>query len=264
MKKPSIGLVLSGGGYKALVHAGTLKFLQEQQIQPSILAGTSAGAIVSCLYAHGMSPMQMVEFFKSVNLFRWSHFTFNKPGLMDVFAFDKYLQEVFADKKIGQLAIPTYITATNITSGTSHVFGPEVKITDAILASCAFPGIFSPYKIQDTLYSDGGVLNNFPTNVVKNKCDYIIGVNACPIEQVNSKELTTIRAVTLRAYELMSAMHNIQQGRLCDWLIEPSSLSKFSTFERNKNKMDEIFNLGYLHAQDTYPTKQDKLQKAIS
>ncbi|MHC5200736.1 patatin-like phospholipase family protein [Myroides sp. LJL119] len=264
MKKPSIGLVLSGGGYKGLVHAGALQFLQEQNIKPNILAGTSAGAIVCCLYAIGMSPLEILDFFKSVNLFRWSHFTFSKPGLIDVYAFDKYLNQVFGNQKIKDLDIKTHITATNITLGKLHVFDSQVKITDAILASCAFPGIFSPYKIQDTLYSDGGVLNNFPTDVLKTKCEYVIGINACPIEQVESKDLTTIRAVTLRAYELMSAMYNKQQGTLCDWLIEPNTLSKYSTFERNKSKMDEIYQLGYQHTSDSFATKQDKLQKAIS
>jgi len=68
MITPKIGLALSGGGYKGIAHAGVLSFLLEQDIHPKILAGTSAGSIVSCLYAFGLTPHEILDFFKSVNI----------------------------------------------------------------------------------------------------------------------------------------------------------------------------------------------------
>ena len=59
-----LGLVLSGGGTKGVAHAGVLKFLEEKGIQPEILAGASVGAIVSCLYAVGKTPKEILDFFK--------------------------------------------------------------------------------------------------------------------------------------------------------------------------------------------------------
>lgn len=263
MNKETIGLALSGGGYRGLAHAGALQFLNENNIQPKEIAGTSAGSIVSCLYAIGMDPKEMLDFFKSVNLFNWQHFTLKKAGLIDVNAFDKYLNKVFANKTLGDLKIPVHITATDISKGTLHFFDKNTKIADAILASSAFPGIFSPYEINGMIFSDGGIINNFPTKILKKNCDFIIGVNVCPLQVVEQEELTSIRAVTLRAYDLMTAMNNIQQSTICDWLIEPHELTKYSTFERNKLKMDKIFEIGYEATKESYIQNQDKFTKAI-
>ena len=259
----SIGLVLSGGGYKGLAHAGTLHFLEEKNITINALAGTSAGSIVSCLYASGMAPQDILGFFKSVNLFNWQYFTFKKPGLLDVNYFDKFLVQIFGDKTLKDLNIPVYITATDIAKGETHIFDFETKVVDAILASSAFPGVFSPYEIDGKLYSDGGILNNFPTNILRENFATIIGVNVCPIQTINKNQLSSIRAVTFRAYDLMTATQNIARGKLCDWLIEPRELVKYSTFERNKQKMDQIYDIGYQTAQNTYQENKDKIGKAI-
>lgn len=261
--KLTTGLALSGGGYKGIAHAGVLHFLEEQQIKPDQIAGTSAGSIVACLYAYGLRPLEILDFFKSVSIFNWHHFTIKKAGLMDVSAFDKYLVKIFEDKKIGDLPVPTLITATNIVTGRLHIFNEKTKIVDAILASSAFPGVFSPYQIGNKLYSDGGILNNFPTNILQGRTDYIIGVNVCPLQEVNEKDLKSIRSVTVRAYELMTTLNNHQKGDLCDWLIEPKALTQYSTFERNKARMDEIFELGYETAKESFKDKAVNFEKAI-
>ena len=64
--KGKIGLVLSGGGTKGIAEAGVLQFLEEKNIHPEVIAGTSAGAIVGGLYAFGKSPNEILDFFKSV------------------------------------------------------------------------------------------------------------------------------------------------------------------------------------------------------
>ncbi|MDR2222003.1 MAG: patatin-like phospholipase family protein [Flavobacteriaceae bacterium] len=252
MNNKRIGLVLSGGGHKGIAHAGALAFLQEKNIYPTILAGASAGSIVSCLYSIGMEPKQILHFFKSVNIFNWEFLTWSKPGIIDVNAFEKYLKRVFEDKTLGDLPLPVYINATNIATGRIHLFSRQTKVVDAILASCAFPGIFTPYKIDDIVFSDGGILNNFPTDIIKYDCDLLIGCNVCPIQQIDANELKSIKSVAVRAYELMAAMQNRTQGQLCDWLIEPIGLTAYSTFERNKKRMDEIFELGYTSAKNSY------------
>ncbi|KUF41927.1 patatin [Myroides marinus] len=257
-----IGLVLSGGGYKGIAHAGVLQFLDEQNIRPNYIAGTSAGSIVSSLYAAGIKPQEILTFFKSVNLFNWQHFTLKKAGLIDVNTFDKYLNKVFGDKTIGELNIPVYINATNIVTGEQQIFKKKTRIVDAVLASSAFPGVFSPYQIGDKIYSDGGILNNFPIDVIKKKCDLIIGVNVNPLQQVQAENFTSIRAVTVRAYELMTTMQNAKGGQLCDWLIEPKELTLYSTFERSRKKMDEIYELGYNTAKESFKEKQDIFKKA--
>ena len=167
LKTKSIGLVLSGGGSKGLAHAGVIKFLEEQNIKPSQIAGTSAGSIVGALYAWGKTPEEILEFFKSIYLFHWKHLTFKKAGLIDSESFRIYFHSIFGNAVLSDLKIPIQITATDMVRGKLKVFGPKIKIVDAILASSAFPGILSPYEIEGSIYSDGGILNHFPTDILQ-------------------------------------------------------------------------------------------------
>lgn len=251
-EKNTIGLIFSGGGSKGIAHAGVLKFLNEIGIQPSHIAGTSSGAIVSALYAWGMKPEEILEFFKSIYFFHWRHFTFRKAGFIDSEAFRDYFVSVFKDATLGDLPYKMHLTATDLVSGKLRIFGSETKIADAVLASSAFPGVISPYEIDGRLYSDGGIVNHFPSDILQGRCDKLIGIYVSPVQKIEAKDLTTIKSVTARAYDLLSANSNMQKFTLCDWVISPDDLALYSTFETNKAKMDEIFNIGYEAAKKSY------------
>ena len=252
LNSKSIGLVLSGGGSKGIAHAGAIKFLEEQGIKPKLLAGTSAGSIIAGLYAFGKTPEEILNFFQSVVFFHWRHFTLKKPGIVDPESFRYYFEKLVGTTKIGDLSIPVKITATDLISGKLKVFSEETKLSDAILASSSFPGMFSPYKINGHLYSDGGILNHFPSDLLQGQCEKIIGIYVSPIQNVEAKDLNSIRAVSTRAFELLSAHGNYQKFDLCDWVIEPKALSNYSTFETNKSKMKVIFDIGYNEAKKTF------------
>ncbi|RZJ56154.1 MAG: patatin [Flavobacterium sp.] len=248
----TVGLILSGGGSKGIAHAGVLKFLDEVDIRPSHIAGTSSGAIVSSLYAWGMGPEEILEFFKSIYFFHWRHFTFRKAGFIDSDAFRLYFTSIFKDITLGDLPYKMHITATDMVSGKLKIFGQETKVADAVLASCAFPGILSPYTIDGRIYSDGGIVNHFPTDVLQGRCDRLIGVYVSPIQKIGPKDLQTIKSVTSRAYDLLSANSNMQKFTICDWVVSPDDLALYSTFETKKSKMDEIFSIGYEAAKKSY------------
>lgn len=248
----TIGLVLSGGGSKGIAHAGVLKFFDEEGIVPYHIAGTSSGAIVSSLYAGGKKPEEILEFFKSIYFFHWRHFTFKKAGFIDSGAFRNYFTTIFKDAIIGDMPYKMHLTATDLVSGKLRVFGPETKIVDAVLASSAFPGVISPHEIDGRIYSDGGIINHFPTDILQGRCDTLIGVYVSPIQKIKAADLKSIKAVTTRAYDLLSANSNMQKFTLCDWIISPDELALYSTFETNRIKMDEIYKIGYEAAKKSY------------
>jgi NTE family protein len=248
----NIGLVLSGGGSKGIAHAGALQFLEEQNIVPSQLSGSSAGAIVAALYASGLSPKDILSFFKSIYFFHWKHFTFSKAGFIDPESFKNYFSGIFQDTLLGDLKIPIHITATNMVKGNLTVFDAKTKTIDAILASSAFPGVISPYEINGEWYSDGGILNHFPTELLRNKCDFLIGVYVSPMQKIDAKDLSSIKSVTSRAFDLLTANSSLIKFDHCQWVIEPEELSAYSTFETSKSKMDAIFKIGYEAAKKSY------------
>jgi NTE family protein len=248
----NIGLVLSGGGSKGIAHAGALQFLEEQNIVPSQLSGSSAGAIVAALYASGLSPKDILSFFKSIYFFHWKHFTFSKAGFIDPESFKNYFSGIFQDTLLGDLKIPIHITATNMVKGNLTVFDAKTKTIDAILASSAFPGVISPYEINGEWYSDGGILNHFPTELLRDKCDFLIGVYVSPMQKIDAKDLSSIKSVTSRAFDLLTANSSLIKFDHCQWVIEPEELSAYSTFETSKSKMDAIFKIGYDAAKKSY------------
>lgn len=251
-----VGLALSGGGHKGIAHAGVLKFLEEKDIYPEILAGTSAGAIVAALYAKGKTPEQILELFQSVSLFNWNVFTTRKAGLFDTDRLEIYLNKEFEDITIGELNKEIYISATDMERGRLKIFNKDTLVKRAVLASCAFPGVFSPVVIDSKIYSDGGLLNNYPVNTIQGRCDYLIGSNVNPVVDLPSKKLRSIKSITLRSFEIMM-MHNSHiYKNQCDWHIEPKELSNYFTFETSKIRMKQIFDIGYNEAKSTFSDSQ--------
>lgn len=243
---------MSGGGTKGVAHAGVIKFLEEKNIKPNILACCSAGSIVGCLYAAGKSPEDILNFFKSVYFFNWRHFAINKPGLVSSAIFRHYLEPIFEDQKLGDLEKEVRIVATELISGEQKIFDSNYRVVDAIIASCSIPGITTPYIVGNEMFSDGGVLNNFPADIIKNDCDQMIGVYVSMPEEVNMSQLSTIRSVTTRAYELLSHRTEIYKFAFCDWFISTKELATYGTFERKSHRLEEIFEIGYQAAKTSF------------
>ena len=90
-----IGLVLSGGGVRAIAHIGFIKVLLENNIVPERVSGTSAGALVAALYAAGYQPDEMLSFFKQTPLLKFSLYARGKVGLMDSDKYELYFKKYF-------------------------------------------------------------------------------------------------------------------------------------------------------------------------
>lgn len=242
-----IGLVLSGGGMRGAAHIGVIKALQENDIKISEISGVSAGAIVGSLYANGMKWDEMLKFFKSVNVTDYKKFAFGKPGFINTDKYYKTLQGIFPDDNFDALKIPLHINATNIITGENRTFN-KGKLIKPILASAAFPGVYTPVELDGKHYVDGGVLNNFPVEVLKEKNNKIIGVYVNPFGELDIKELKYSYSVLERAYRIKSTKEDFAKFENCDVLVCPDQLNKFGIFDNSK--VDEIFEFGYSKAKE--------------
>lgn len=241
----NIGLVLSGGGIRGIAHIGVIKALEEMDINPTRIAGTSAGAIVGALYASGIGWEEMLSFFKSIELFSISNYAMNKPGFVDSTKFYDKLQKFLPVHRFEDLKKPLYITATNLLEGTLTVFHTGELIWP-LLASAAVPGIFTPIKIKNHYYIDGGTLNNFPVELIKKKCDGIIGVYVNPLGKEKMENLNHSFSIIERAYHIKMANESLLKFEDCDILIHPKNIGDYKLF--SAKNADAIFQLGYNEA----------------
>ncbi|WP_190811037.1 patatin-like phospholipase family protein [Flagellimonas sp. S3867] len=242
MKTKNIGLVLSGGGHRGVAHAGGIKALEEFGIYPNIISGASAGALVGALYAANYSPEAIKEIFKKIKLFNISRLARKKAGFINVETFYDFLLDYFKTDNFEALSKKMYVTATDLVNAKVNVFDKD-NLIYPILASASFPGILTPVSIKGTLYSDGGILDNFPVDPIIDQCDVIYGIYASPIRKMAAEEFKHSYNVLDRAFHLRIHQHSITKFKLCDLVIYPKDLSKYGLF--NTDHIDEVFEIGY-------------------
>jgi NTE family protein len=211
IKKPrkKIGLVLSGGGAKGLAHIGILKKIEEAGIKIDYIGGTSMGAIVGGLYASGYNANQLDSIFKSLNyenvlkditprevksFYEKKNeetyaitLPFNKlklgipaslsKGIFNYWLINMLTYHVKDINNFEDLPIPFVCVATDIEKG-KEVKLKSGNLAKAMVASGAFPTLYSPILIDNQYLIDGGVLNNYPANeVLEMGADYLIGID---------------------------------------------------------------------------------------
>jgi NTE family protein len=239
-----IGLVLSGGGVRAVAHIGFIEVLLENNIVPTKVAGTSAGALVSALYAAGYSPAEMLSFFEQTPLLKLSLYALNKPGIMDSDKYALFFEKFFPRNSFESLKYPLTVTATNLIEGTLDYFNSGVLIKP-LIASSALPPIFSPIDINGKLYSDGGILNNFPTEPLE-ECDTIIGSFVNPITVIEKSEINSSVKLLYRVYHIGLEANNLKKFNKCNYVFAPIELNKIGALD--SNAIHKAYELGYILA----------------
>lgn len=246
-----VGIALSGGGARGFAHLGVLQALDEIGIKIDEISGTSAGSIAGAFYAHGYSPTESLDIISKTNLFKiiWPAWSFS--GLLNMSKSEEVFNTYLDGETFDNAKIPLKIIATDLNEGSKHVFseGPLVK---AMMASSCIPFIFDPVKIGDHLYVDGGIVNNMPTEVLRECCDVVIGVNVAPI--IKEEELSGAKRIFERI-SMVSISANVAISKLsCDLLIEPKALRQYGTFDIKK--ANEIYEIGYESTHRMFEEKQ--------
>jgi len=220
---PGLGIVLSGGGTRGVAHVGVLRALGERGIFPEKVAGASAGAVVGALYAAGHPPEAMLEFFVRKNPFRLSKVALTGPGLIDTDKIVADFREYFPDDSFAALGRELRVVATELTRGERVVFddGPLIP---ALLASSSMPLMFTPIERDGRVYADGGILDNFPVDLLRERCRALIGVHASPIGPVEAGDLHSTLAVMKRALDVGMFRASEAKFPACDAVLAPVDL----------------------------------------
>jgi NTE family protein len=181
--KLRIGYALGGGGARGLAHIGVLKALEDNDIYPDFIAGTSIGALVGALYASGLSARDIEQISFSLDwrkVASLADMVIPVSGLIQGRKVVALLESYIGHIDFKDLRIPCSCVAADIMNGQKVVINTG-KVIDAVRASISIPGIFTPYKHQQRVLVDGGIVSEVPVSVCRAMgAQLVIGVNVIP------------------------------------------------------------------------------------
>ena len=273
-----VGLVLSGGGAKGMTHIGIIRALEENNIPIDYITGTSMGAIIGSLYAMGYSPDDMEALLRSEDFKRWYsgqiepeygyYFKQNRPTpeFFNIrFSFKDSLHikpQILPTSMVNPIQmnlvfVELFARATAACNGDfNHLFVPfrciasdvynkrplimrKGDLGDAVRASMSFPFVFKPIEIDSVLAYDGGIYNNFPTDIMRE--DFRPGVIIGSVVAANPGKP--------KENDLMSQLENMIMQKT-DYTL-PDSLGIVMTFKYDDvslldfDRLQELHDIGY-------------------
>ncbi len=273
-QRPRIGLALSGGGALGLVEIGVIQWMEENHIPVDRIGGTSMGSIIGAMYATGMSPTEIKAFAEKIDweqallpepVYRQLSFRRKEdrreflikaplglkdglrgpngynPGqgvglLLDRIAFPESGISSFDD-----LPIPFRCVATDMQSGDAVVLH-DGSLSQAVRASMAMPGIFTPVEIKGRMLADGGMVQNIPVETVRGMdADTVIAVEL-HYPPGDIKELESLTGVLSRAIDVMITQNERRSLSLADAKVV---VDMKGFWINDYNRVDELIALGY-------------------
>jgi NTE family protein len=277
-RRPKIGVALQGGGAKGLAHIGVLRWFEEHHIPIDYLAGTSMGGLIGGLYATGHSPAELERI---VNVINWDavlsgqtpyrELPFRRKQDMRAFpnglelglkggvqapgglisgqevklVIARYVLPYTNAKSFDDFPIPFRCVATDLVSGNAVVF-KDGSLADALRATMSIPGAFSPVRQDGKVLADGGLLNNLPTDVVRQMgADVVIGVHLTT-GPVAPKNVSSLFQVASGSTDVMIDANELRGMEQADVLITVS-LPGFSTL--GFSRVQEIIPIGHSAAE---------------
>jgi NTE family protein len=282
-KRPKIGLVLSGGGARGTAHIGVLEWFEQHRIPVDYIAGTSMGGLVGGMYAMGLPPdemRQLVGDIKWNDLLRgtpaYQELSFRRkedrrsyqtdlemgglrsavqtrsglnPGHQIGLILDRLTLPYATISSFDELLIPFRCVATDMLAARPVVL-KEGSLARALRATMAIPGVFTPVVRDGLVLADGGMVNNIPTDVVRQMgAEIVIAVDTgTPLG--NRQSLDSLFGMLTQSIAVMTIENDRRNLRLADIIIAPD-LGNYGLFDFEDAKA--IADLGYQSATQKEP-----------
>ncbi len=275
-KNPKIGLSLAGGGAKGFAHIGVLKVLDSMGIKVDYISGTSMGAIVGGLYASGYTAVEIenlvmtTDFFDVINNEKTRQETsfFNKgndkylytipiidnkinvlpkaisSGQKNIYLLNELFKNVSNIDDFSKLPIPFMCMGTNLETGNLKIFESGDLVT-SIMASSAFPSLMNPVKVGDSIYIDGAITVNYPSQQLLDKgIDIVIGVDLSQ-GLATRENLTSVVSILNQVIDMGIQKETINQYKYTDINIHPDLGTYSATSFGDK---EDIIKRGFVEA----------------
>ncbi len=237
--RPTVGLVLGGGGARGFVQVGALKAFKELGIDFELCVGTSVGSIVGALYAAGVSPEEIAAAAEKIEFSDLHGRILIKPD--DPRKIGRMVYSLIGDAKIENLYKKYAAVATDLKTG-KQVILDKGLVADAVSASSAYPVIYSPLAKDGMNLVDGGLTNNIPADV----CRMLGATKIVTVDAHGTRGSGTDSAgmfdMLKAMFSIMSANASVVGLMQSDVVIAPDT-SAFGAAKKSGYK--EMMELGY-------------------
>lgn len=233
-----VGIVLGGGGALGYAHIGVLQALDEADIRPTFIAGTSMGALVGVLYAAGYTGEELLQIVREYKLTSTTGIINlsgknSRRGLSNFARVRKMLVEKIPTNSFDSLSIPFACTASNVQTGELMIRSKGGQLTDWVLASASIPGIFQPQLIDNAYYCDGGLMDNLPVAAIPdNVADIVIAIDLVPTDQPETETYFSKEYTMVNVYGNFLLRQMSRQGYAnADVVIRPNSGTRYGIMD---------------------------------
>jgi NTE family protein len=253
-----LGLALSGGTAKVIAHLGVLRALEEADLRPDCLTGTSGGSLIAVLYASGQPMESMIALANDVTWRKLATIRMPKLGLLSSQRIEDFVRDLVGDLRFEDLQIPTRVVTTNLLTGEKTVFssGPVAPV---VRASCSIPQIFAPVEIDGGLYSDGGIIEYLPLEtLLEFGCRVNLGVHLGAYADF-SQPPNHLLGMILRVIGIVATRNARHSAPHADVLIKPD-MRRFGGFDLRS--AEEMIAVGYETTNRLLPQIREDLEHA--
>lgn len=250
-----VGLALGGGFARGIAHIGVLQALLASHIPIDLVAGTSAGSLVGAMFCAGIDPWLMERVVEQMNWRALVRLRLRRDGLLDAEGLERFIVGQVGDLHFRDLRIPFTAMATDLLSG-QEVLLNSGRVSTAVRASCAFPGIFLPVRVGQHTLVDGGLTHPVPAAITRRMgADLVIGVelNRCRPQARPPRNLLHIMLYSLT---LVQRPHIEKALREADAVIRPD-LNDYSVMELER--VQEMVKAGREATMEVIPAIQERL-----
>ena len=225
--KPRIGLTLGSGGAKGLSHIAFIKVLDEKDIKPAVISGTSIGALIGAFYAGGMSGLQMEDLFDDMGIRRMGSMMdpsiFSNSGLLKGKKVEAFLADNLPCRDFSDLPIPLKVVATDFWNREEVVFSSGDLVT-AVCASISVPVVMEPKLVEDRVLTDGGAVNPLPYDLIREDCEILIAIDVTGERSPDEDDpFPTMIENVFSTFQIMQAaiIHEKMRKSRPDIIIQP-------------------------------------------
>jgi NTE family protein len=262
--RPFLGIALGGGGVRGAAHVGVLQELDSAAVKIDMVAGVSAGAVIGAMYAYSLDGKWVEEHFRDI----WSSTTFegmaskrfivngppnsythgikktltehvlaimslHKSSIIKNDQLREVLELLMPVRTFEDMKIPLKIVSTDIETG-NDLISDEGDLIEALVKSCAIPGVMEPIKEGDRLIVDGGVGMPIPVPVLRDLCDFTLAVDI-GLYEFEKLDRPNAQSIKIRSDIITSNRLKARLASDADFVIRPDTMglhwSKFDSGE---------------------------------